>query len=251
MVCLVGVCCGSVGELPVKEYLVSPGTVASLEEVRDAVRADRASGRIAMDARVEIVLRDGLYRLERPLCLDGRDSFTAWRAEHRSKAALSRERDLWAFGLWNYEWADFRQPVCAVDVAARTIAVDARTDWFGFRSNRPYCLFNALCEIDEPGEWAIDRVARKVYCLPTEKGTEGLALASTDRLIVVRNADDIVLTGLTLVQSRVTAVSVADSRRVELRASTIAHTGGSGVEVRGGFACRLRPPASAFHAVLN
>ena len=349
MVCLAGACCGSVGELPVKEYLASPGTVASLEEVRDAVRADRASGRIAKDARVEIVLRDGLYRLERPLCLDGRDSFTAWRAEHRGKAvlsggcdlpdwrpvsagavqaqlqpqvrdrvmeatvpgtdpipsfasaglcpswgrndsplllfagerrlpcarwpngdafartgecreetgadhaktghvtcadaprlaALSRERDLWAFGLWNYEWADFRQPVCAVDVAAQTIAVDARTDWFGFRSNRPYCLFNALCEIDEPGEWAIDRVARKVYCLPTEKGTEGLALASTDRLIVVRNADDIVLTGLTLVQSRVTAVSVADSRRVELRASTIAHTGGSGVEVRGGSACRV------------
>ena len=330
-------------------HFASPGTVASLEAVRDVIRADRASGRLAKGERAEVILRDGWYRLERPLSLDGRDAGTTWCAEHSGKAVLSgaleltdwrpvaseavraqlqaqvrdrvleakipgtdpipsfasaglcppwgrndfplllfaggrrlpcarwpngdafartedcreepgadhaktayvtcaamprpaelsREGDLWAFGLWNYEWADFRMPVRSVDVGTKTIAVDARTDWFGFRANRPFCLFNALCEIDEPGEWAIDRAARMIRYLPADGEGDRPVLAATDRLIVVKGTEDIVLTGLSFEHSRVTAVSVTDSRRVFLQASTVAHTGGSGVEIVGGSDCRV------------
>lgn len=329
-------------------YVATPGS-SSLTMVRDRIRADRASGKIGTDERVEVVLEDGLYALSSPLALDKRDSGTTWRASNRLKAVLSgavepvgwhpvasdairarlqpqvrdhvleadvpgngpipsfasaglypnwgtgdfpmllflgkrrlpcarwpngdtyvrtgkswekkgeghekagffvcedssrlvslaKETDLWTFGMWNWEWADYRMPVTRIVPDERVVEVDGRLDMFGFLANRPYFLFNALCEIDEPGEWALDRKSRKVYYLPTAGDDERPVFAATAELLVVNGAEDIVFDGLGFVHSRVRAVTFRDCRNVRLQASAIAHTGGAGVKVDGGRSCRV------------
>ena len=57
----------------------------TLEAARDALRRRRASGAIPRDAPVDVLVREGVYRLKRPLSFDARDGGAAeapvtWRA---------------------------------------------------------------------------------------------------------------------------------------------------------------------------
>lgn len=67
-----------------------------LVAVRDRLRATRKPG-----ARAEVVLADGVYRLDRELRLTERDADTTWRAEHPGKAIV--------VGGWNFRGRDARK----------------------------------------------------------------------------------------------------------------------------------------------
>ena len=68
------------------DYAMKPGDDA--RTVRDRIRADRASGKIAADEKVTVTLAPGIYHFDRTLELDEKDSGTeagpvVWRAEKR------------------------------------------------------------------------------------------------------------------------------------------------------------------------
>ena len=68
------------------DYAMKPGDDA--RTIRDRIRADRASGKIAADEKVTVTLAPGVYHFDRTLELDEKDSGTeagpvVWRAEKR------------------------------------------------------------------------------------------------------------------------------------------------------------------------
>lgn len=318
------------------------GPETPLEEIRSAVRAERARS----DEPIEVVLRDGVYRVEHPLELVAEDSGTEaasviWRAEHPGRAVLSAatelawrdgedglkiaeipgtepipgflngaimrgfenlietpcflvqdgerlplsrypnegylkigdyvgglvhtnflggyfishkeaafktgeptermvrwaaERDLWAYGFWHAEWADAYLRVTNVNVAANTIKLCEQYP-YRFRERRRYSIRNAVSEIDEPGEWALDRATRRVTLKPREGNPAVLVLHET--ILRGNGLHDVDFRGITFECTRKDALAFVGCTRVNVRGCTVRQTGGWGVRFEKSRWCRV------------
>jgi len=154
-------------------------------------------------------------------------------------AAWAKEPDLWAYGLWCYEWADAKAQVRKVDPVAATISVDPAPIGFGIRENAQFYVLNALSELDRPGEWVIDRKRRRVYVWPRQDGGE-LNFACASGLVSAAGARGITLDGLVFDFSRTDAIVLKDCTNCTVRASTVRRTSSWAVRVRGGSSNRVQ-----------
>lgn len=152
----------------------------------------------------------------------------------------AQEPDLWVYGLFLHEYADMKMRVTQIDPVRKTMTLD--NTWYprGFAANRPFHVFNALSELDTPGEWMFDRAHRRIYLWPVA----GLAtcppvLGVTPDLVTGRHLTNVVFNGFSLQYCRRDAMRFDDCRNVRVQASTIRHTGAWGVTVQGGSACRV------------
>ncbi|HLP01078.1 MAG TPA: right-handed parallel beta-helix repeat-containing protein, partial [Opitutaceae bacterium] len=72
----------------------------------------------------------------------------------------------WLHGLWSYHWADFHTKIATIDTASRTIDMASEPGDFGILDDRPYYAYNLLEEIDQPGEYYLDRTTGNLYLWP-------------------------------------------------------------------------------------
>ena len=145
----------------------------------------------------------------------------------------AKEPDLWAYGLWCYEWADAKARVLKVDPAEGTLSVDPVPIGFGIRENAQFHVMNALSELDRPGEWVLDRRRRRLYVWPLAEGGE-LSFAGAPGLVRLEKAKEVVFDGLVFDCARTDAVVLRDCSACTVRASTVRRTSAWGVVVRGG-----------------
>jgi hypothetical protein len=83
-------------------------------------------------------------------------------------ARWTKAEDLWLSGLWHYGYADDTIRVAAIDPAKRTVAM-AQATMYGIAAGAPwqaYYALNLLEEIDQPGEYVVDRARGRLYLYP-------------------------------------------------------------------------------------
>ncbi len=73
------------------------------------------------------------------------------------------EKDVWLHGYWFWDWADQRLKVDAIDAENRVISLVSPPHYYGYRKGQWYYAFNVLAELDEPGEWYVDREKGILY----------------------------------------------------------------------------------------
>src|ERR1017187_1318145 len=78
----------------------------------------------------------------------------------------TQAQDIWMHGLWNTTWADFHLDVASLNTSNSTVTF-ASAPQFGIGPNQPYYAYNLLEEIDEPGEYYVDRATGILYFWPT------------------------------------------------------------------------------------
>lgn len=148
----------------------------------------------------------------------------------------SDEPDLWVYGQWYWHWADQRMQVQAVDLTDKTIAImNPQTHSYGYKQNQPFYVFNAISELDQPGEWAINRQQRQLYVWP-ENDVEHhpLSLSVTQSLLQINGASDIRFEGLAFQQVRGDAIGVKDATRITFARCVIRQAGGWAMRIDGG-----------------
>lgn len=143
----------------------------------------------------------------------------------------------WSFGLWGVEWADCSYPLFRIDRAASTVMLPSVAIPFGLKRGMPFYVFNALFELDRPGEWVVDRVRRRFYLWP--KGDVPTETVVTDGLFVLRDLADVVFDGIVFEKTRKTAIRMKNCSNVTVRASVFRHTCSWAVEIDGGRDCRV------------
>lgn len=144
------------------------------------------------------------------------------------------EPELWFNGLWFVPWADEKIRLKAIDPAAQTIAL-ANGHVFGFRKAQDFYAFNAISEIDRPGEWAVDRAQRRIYLWPVaDPRANPVFAARCDTLVQADGVTNVALEGLVFEDCRQTALTFKACTDVALSASTVRHTGGWAVQINGG-----------------
>lgn len=75
--------------------------------------------------------------------------------------------DIWLTGYWVHHWAADTVKVKAIDLAAGTVAL-AKMPGYGLRSKQHFFAFNLLEELDQPGEWFLDRQNAMLYLFPAQ-----------------------------------------------------------------------------------
>ncbi len=139
--------------------------------------------------------------------------------------------DIWMFGYFQYDWADSTTPLAAVEDHTLTTEY---ASVYGFKEGTPYYFFNVFEELDQEGEWYIDRDGLKLYFIPPE-GFEQHPLElslETGNLVTIDGAENIVFDGITFTGTRASAVK-GSGNNIVVRGCTIRNVGENAIELTG------------------
>ena len=156
------------------------------------------------------------------------------------------EKDVMLHGYWFFDWADQRLKVADIDAAKRVITLEPKPQHaYGFRKGMHYYAYNLLPELDEPGEWYLDREAGILYFWPpTEvdaKSSPVSSMLEKNRVIVsvlpslvrMNGVSHVTFRDFTFECSRGAAISCTDVTSVRVASCTVRNTGGWGIEMTG------------------
>jgi parallel beta-helix repeat protein len=164
-----------------------------------------------------------------------------FRFKNERLARWTGEPELWFNGLWFVPWADSKMRLKAIDPKEQSIALDQPADaGFGYLPDRHFYAFNAIGEIDTPGEWAVDRAQRRLYLWPAaELATHPVSVSVRENLVQADKVEHVRFEDLVLENCRTTAVVLRNSQAVTFSGSTLRHTGSWGVDLDGGSDCSV------------
>jgi hypothetical protein len=179
------------------------------------------------DVRGSPIWRSGAFHA--PATASGRaDRLERW----------AEEPTLKAHGYWYWDWADQRLEVASVDPATGIIALrNPEKHSYGYRAGQRCYLFDALCELDAPGEWHVDRKQGILYFYPpmddlTQAKVEVSTLASP--LVTLKDAAHIVLRNLTVEGGRMHGITVAGGEDIRIVGCELRTLGAWAVTIVGG-----------------
>ncbi len=145
------------------------------------------------------------------------------------------EKDPWVHGYWFHDWADQKHRIKEIDPVRHTIEVRPPYHAYGYRKGHWYYTFNLLCEIDQPGEWYLDRDTGALYFWPPGDAAKGETLVSVlPAIVTMEKASYVTLRGMQLEAARGTAITIKGGEHNAVVGCTIRNVGGWAVRVSGG-----------------
>ena len=144
--------------------------------------------------------------------------------------------DVWVHGYWQWDYAEACDRVKSIDTAAREIITDAPHGYDGYSPGKRYYAFNVLEELDEPGEWYLDRKSGLLYFWPPAPLRSGTAMVSLleEPLIVLDGASQVTLRGLTLECARADGIDIRGGAGDRVEHCTVRNLGNVGINVASG-----------------
>jgi len=145
------------------------------------------------------------------------------------------EKDAMLEGYWFWDWADQRLKVQSIDTAQRIIALEPTPQHaFGFRNGMYYYAYNLLPELDQAGEWYLDRDAGLLYFWPPSPIEESQVVVSVlPGLVTMQGVRHVTLRGLIFECCQGTALSIGDAENVQVAGCVIRNTGAWAIELSG------------------
>ena len=148
------------------------------------------------------------------------------------KLNWSKAEDIWAYGYWKYLWAADYLKVKNIDAENGKVNL-AWLSGYGLAQNMPFYFYNLLEAIDQPGEWFLDRKAKKIYLYPDKPINQAKLELSVfkDNFLKVKNAHHVVIHGLTFDCGQGTGVVMENVHDVRFSANTLSRLAGDGLVV--------------------
>jgi hypothetical protein len=149
-------------------------------------------------------------------------------------ARWTKAPDAWLLGYWTFDWADSYVKVKAIDPQARQVATEPPHGAFGYKKGQRWRALNLLEELDQPGEWYLDRPTGLLYFWPPAPIESGRPTVSVlGKLVLLNSASHITLRGLLLECGRDTGVVATGGKGVLVAGCTIRNVGAAGVGLYG------------------
>lgn len=160
-----------------------------------------------------------------------RSSFQLRGANHIN---LARESSLMATGYWAKDWADETIPVESVNKVTGTIILQSPDPLYGIKAGQRVFLQNALSELDQPGEWYLEKTTGILYFWPPALIREGdVEVSILSSLVVTNGANYVNFSGVTFEMARGDAIAVSGGNDVVVEHCTIRNVGGRAAKVGG------------------
>ncbi len=174
---------------------------------------------------VSISNRPDLDRHEGPFLYDG-DRPTGWQSA----------KDVWMHGYWFHDWSDEYHPVDRFDLEKKEVWPRPPYHRYGYKKDQRYYFLNLLEELDQPGEWYLDRTSGVIYFRPPASidTREAMFPCLQQPMLVLAGVRHVAVRGITFECSRAGAVEVKGGEHVELAGCTIRNVGGTAINITGG-----------------
>jgi hypothetical protein len=150
-------------------------------------------------------------------------------------ARWTEESDPWIFAYWHHDWAEIYEPIRGFDASQNMIKRDPKIKpQYGITPGRArWYVLNLLSELDQPGEYYVDRTGGKLYFWPPKAG-EKTVLSISDGLISGEDLAHVTFQGFVLEACRATAMVFRNSTETKVVGCTIRNTGHRAVIFSGG-----------------
>ncbi len=144
--------------------------------------------------------------------------------------------DVWVHGYWTQDWADSYEKVDSIDPKKRVITTVPPHGVYGYKKGQRFRALNLLEELDEPGEWYLDRESGMLYFWPPQPPYKGEAWVSIldQPMISLKDVSFVKIEGLTLEYTRGHAVIIEGGEQNRVAGCTLRNIGNSAVVIRGG-----------------
>jgi len=161
--------------------------------------------------------------------------------------AWQNTRDLWIHGYWSWDWANSYERVAELDPQKRLVKTSPPYGLYGFRKGQRFYFLNVLEELDEPGEWYLDRQSGTLYFwppAPVDGGQEILLSLLPEPLLKLSGVVHVAFRGITFEAGRASAIEIHGGATSLIADCTLRNLGNYGVRIEGGsghsvFNCEL------------
>jgi hypothetical protein len=144
---------------------------------------------------------------------------------------------VWMKGYWRYGWLCTSVRAGRIDKDKHEIELASPLHYgVGDGGGHRFYVFNLLEELDEPGEWFLDRKTSILYFWPPKPLAQCRTVVSSlsQPLVSIDGADHVIFHGIGFEEGRQNAVDMRDSSHDRLIACTIRNVGMDGVAIAGG-----------------
>jgi hypothetical protein len=155
-------------------------------------------------------------------------------------ARWTKAEDAWLLGYFRFLWADATVKITKVDPAVHTITAAEAYQYGppGMDNGQgiQYYAFNLLEEIDQPGEWYLDRTTGVLYLYPPSdlaNATVEISLLSTP-MVTMDRVTDVRLEGLTFDLARYNGLVLTGCSRCLVAGCTVSRMAGNGITIQDG-----------------
>jgi len=169
-------------------------------------------------------------------------------------ARWTTAEDAWLFGYFAHGWADRTLKIRSIDPATKRVACGPYhqgdrgmepVKWFN-KGRIKYHVFNLLEELDQPGEWVLNRQTGVLYFYPPSdpaKATVEIGML-TSPMLSMANVAHVRIEGLVFDLSRSSGMLIRDSEHCLVAGCTLKRFAGNGITMTGGkgngiFGCDL------------
>ncbi len=148
--------------------------------------------------------------------------------------------NLWVHGYWSWDWANSYEHVVSIDLERRLIKTAPPYGTYSFRKGQRFYFLNLLEELDQPGEWFLDRKTGLLYFWPpTPPQAQGsppeiLLSLLAEPLLKLTDVSHVTFSGLTLEATRGSAVQTHGGASNRLAGCLIRNIGDYGITIEGG-----------------
>ncbi|MCW5551882.1 MAG: right-handed parallel beta-helix repeat-containing protein [Verrucomicrobiae bacterium] len=147
--------------------------------------------------------------------------------------------DWWVHGYWAWDWANSYERVVSLNVESRLVRTAPPHGNYGFRKDQRFYFLNVLEELDQPGEWFLDRKLGVLYFWPPggkealERNEILLSLLGQP-LLKLNDVSHVSFRGLTLEATRGNAVDIRGGGHNRITDCILRNLGNGGVVIGGG-----------------
>ncbi len=144
--------------------------------------------------------------------------------------------EIYAQGYWVWDWNDSFQRIASIDAVHREITFAEPHHGYGYAPNQRFRYLNVLEELDQPGEWYLDRQAGRVYFYPPAAMARDSVVVSrlATPLMTLNQVAHLSIEGLTFEHGRGSGLVVTGGEDCRIAGSTFRELGGEALVITGG-----------------
>ncbi|HWS01668.1 MAG TPA: right-handed parallel beta-helix repeat-containing protein [Prolixibacteraceae bacterium] len=151
----------------------------------------------------------------------------------------AKESDVRLEGYWYWDWSDEFQKVDRVDTGSHLLYLKEPFHNYGYKDSLRYFGLNLFCELDQPGEWYLDRTDGLLYWYPPKEVNPVNAKVTLSEfgfphMVEMKNCSNMTLQGLTFEEGRGSAILVSGGKNCLISGCRIERFGKDGIHVEEG-----------------
>jgi hypothetical protein len=144
--------------------------------------------------------------------------------------------NIWIHGYWVYDWSDQYHRIQRLDLEKKEIWPEPPYHIYGYKKGQRFYFLNVLEELDQPGEWYLDRQTGVIYFWPpgSVEAAEVTFPELQKPMLALDHASFVRVRGIIFECSRAGAVLIKEGTRDEIAGCTVRNLGDTAIDIQGG-----------------